>query len=104
MNYNLENNYIDLLKYRTNINKISNEEQTLNSSLDNSNIKATSNYYNYILYSIIAVFLILLLIKFSITYTQNGGSNLENYLDINKNLKTYLMISVILVLLLITFR
>lgn len=96
----LEDIYINLLKNRLNLKKLANEEQTLNSAYNNSQIRAYSNYYNYILYLLIAIFLLILFIKSSLTFKQqNGGSTLNI-----KNLNSYFMIIVILILSFFLFK
>lgn len=106
INKNLENNYIDLLKNRIYINNLIKEDETLNSAYINSNLNATSNYYNYILYSIIASFLIILFFKFSLTYTQNGGGNKMNniFIKSHNNLNNFLFITIILLSVFLIFK
>jgi len=49
------------------------EYETLNSALENGSINATSNYYNFIMYFLIAVFLVFILFKINLTGEQRGG-------------------------------
>lgn len=69
----LNQNYQILQQERSQINEMVNQYETLNSALENGNITLTSNYYYYILYMIIAIFLIFLLFKFNLSSEQVGG-------------------------------
>jgi hypothetical protein len=48
-------------------------DETLNSAYENSIITTTSNYYYYIMYLFIAIFLIILLFRYTSTSRQIGG-------------------------------
>jgi hypothetical protein len=71
----LQQNYNTLEQEREEIAEIIRQYETLNSAYENGNINVTSNYYSYILYLIIAIFLFFLLIKFNLTSQQRGGGN-----------------------------
>lgn len=73
----LENNYNTLNQERQEIDKIINEYETLNSAYENGDINLTYNYYNYIIYIFIAIFLFILLFKISLSSEQVGGSNVK---------------------------
>jgi len=76
----LQNNYKTLEQERTQIAEIVRQYETLNSAYENGSINATSNYYNYIMYLLIAIFLIILLLRYTLTSEQTGGSrNFGNY-------------------------
>lgn len=69
----LQQNYNTLEEERTQIEEIIRQYETLNSAYENGNINVTTNYYSYIMYVLIAIFLIMLLLKFSLTSEQKGG-------------------------------
>jgi hypothetical protein len=69
----LNQNYEILQEERLQINEMANQYETLNSALENGNITLTSNYYYYMLYLIIAIFLIYLLFKYNLPGEQVGG-------------------------------
>ncbi len=71
----LENNYNTLESERMEIAEIIRQYETLNSAYENGNINVTSNYYTYIVYLLISIFLIFLLLKFSLTSEQRGGGS-----------------------------
>jgi hypothetical protein len=49
------------------------EFETLNSAQQNSDINVTMNYYNYIVLLFVAIFLVCLLLRFSVPNEQTGG-------------------------------
>ena len=71
----LQKNYNTLEQERGQIMDLITQYETLNSAHESGVINVTSNYYKYILYIIIAIFLIILLIKFSLSGEQRGGGN-----------------------------
>ena len=71
----IKQNYLVLTQDRENIAKLVREFETLDSVQENGDIKATMNYYNYIVLVFIAILLLFLLLRFSIPNQQNGGSN-----------------------------
>ena len=71
----LQNNYSILEKERGQINNMVRQYETLNAALENGGINATSNYYRYIVYLIVAIFLIFLVIKYSGSPEQVGGGS-----------------------------
>ncbi len=71
----LQQNYNTLGQERIQIEEIINQYETLNSAQENGVINVTSNYYKYIMYVIIAIFLVFLLMKFSLSGQQRGGGN-----------------------------
>jgi len=75
----LEQNYNTLEQERLEIETILREYETLNSAYENGNINVTSNYYSYIIYLLIAIFLVFLLFKFSLTSQQRGGGFTNNF-------------------------
>ena len=73
----LQQNYSGLTQDRENIEIMVREFEILNSAQENGDIKATMNYYNYIILVFIVVLLLFLLIRFSIPNEQYGGSNIH---------------------------
>lgn len=69
----LMNNYRVLEEERLQIANIINQYDTINSAYENGKINLTSNYYSYIVYLFIALFLVLLLFKFNLSSSQTGG-------------------------------
>ena len=70
----LQQNYVVLTGERENIKRMINEYETLNSAQENGEINTTMNYYNYIILLFIVILLIFLLLRFSISSDQYGGS------------------------------
>ncbi len=75
----LQNNYNTLKAERMEIEEIVREYETLNSSYENGNVNVTSNYYTYIVYLFISIFLVLLLIRLTLTGDQRGGGASNNF-------------------------
>jgi lipopolysaccharide export LptBFGC system permease protein LptF len=73
----LQQNYNTLEEERYQIEQIIRQYETLNSAYENGSINVTSNYYSYIMYLFIAIFLVFLLFKFSLTSEQRGGGNMK---------------------------
>lgn len=71
----LQNNYSVLEQERSQIYDMVRQYETLNAALENGNINVTSNYYRYIVYLIIAIFLIFLTLKYSGSPEQRGGGS-----------------------------
>ncbi len=71
----LQNNYKTLEEERAQIQEMIREYETLNSAYENGNTIVVSNYYHYIIYLIISIFLILILVRYSIPNQQMGGGN-----------------------------
>lgn len=69
----LNNNYKTLEEERLEIAEIIRQYETLNSALENGNVNLTSNYYNYIMYLLIAIFLVFILLRFNLSGEQRGG-------------------------------
>ncbi len=69
----LYKNYKTLEEERLEIAEIIRQYETLNSALENGNINATSNYYNFIMYLLIAIFLVFILLRFNLSEGQSGG-------------------------------
>lgn len=74
----LNKNYQTLQQERVLIDDMILQYETLNSALENGNINVTSNYYNYIMYLIIAVLLIFLLMRINLNIEQRGGGISNN--------------------------
>ena len=51
--------------------------ETLNSANEDASINNKSYYYTYILYLFVAIFLIFLLFKYTLSSEQNGGSKIK---------------------------
>ena len=75
----LQQNYNTLEEERREIEELIRQYETLNTAYENGNINVTSNYYWYILYVIIAIFLVFLLLKFNLTSEQRGGGNFTKF-------------------------
>jgi NADH:ubiquinone oxidoreductase subunit 3 (subunit A) len=73
----LQQNYNTLEQERGQIEQLIRQYETLNSAQENGVINVTSNYYKYIMYFIIAILLIVLLMKFTLTGEQRGGGHLK---------------------------
>ena len=71
----LKNNYQTLTQERIEIDEMVRQFETLNDAYNDGNINVTSNYYSYIVLVFIAIFLIFVLINFSISGQQIGGGN-----------------------------
>jgi lipopolysaccharide export LptBFGC system permease protein LptF len=69
----LEQNYVVLTGDRDRIEVMIREFETLNSAQQNSDINVTMNYYNYIVLLFVAIFLVCLLLRFSVPNEQTGG-------------------------------
>lgn len=71
----LNNNYQVLQEERIELDNMIKQYETLNSAIQNGNINATTNYYNYLLLIVVAIFLIFLLFKYSTNSEQHGGGS-----------------------------
>ena len=71
----LENNYKTLSQERIQIDEMVNKFKTLNTAYENGNIIITTNYYSYIMLLFIVIFLVFILIKYSLPQQQRGGGN-----------------------------
>jgi hypothetical protein len=71
----LQQNYVVLTDDRERIDIMIREFETLNSAQENSDINATMSYYNYIVLLFVAIFLVFLLLRFSVPSEQVGGGN-----------------------------
>jgi hypothetical protein len=69
----LQQNYVVLTGDRDRINLMIREFETLNEAQQNSDINVTMNYYNYIVLLFVAIFLVVLLLRFSVPSEQVGG-------------------------------
>ena len=69
----LQNNYKTLEQERMQIAEMIRQYETLNTAYENGSINVNSNYYNYIIYLFIVIFLVYLLFKYSFTSQQIGG-------------------------------
>ena len=77
--YILNQNYKTLEQERIDIAEMIREYETLNASLENESINVTSNYYSFIMYLLIAIFLVFLLLRINLTGEQRGGGSYEKY-------------------------
>lgn len=90
----LQQNYNILNGERAQIEQMIREYETLNTAYDNGAINTTSNYYSYIMYLIIAVFLFLLLLRFSVGGgSQSGGG----FRHIKVNPLLFVMLAIIII-------
>ena len=71
----LQQNYLVLTGDRDRINIMVREFETLNEAQQNSDINVTMNYYNYIVLLFVAIFLVCLLLRFSVPSEQVGGGD-----------------------------
>ena len=71
----LQQNYVVLTGDRDRINIMIREFETLNEAQQNSDLNATMSYYNYIVLLFVAIFLVVLLFRFSLPSEQVGGGN-----------------------------
>jgi hypothetical protein len=69
----LQQNYVVLTGDRDRIDLMIREFETLNQAQQNSDINVTMNYYNYIVLLFVAIFLVVLLLRFSVPSEQVGG-------------------------------
>jgi hypothetical protein len=69
----LQQNYVVLTGDRDRIDLMIREFETLNEAQQNSDINVTMNYYNYIVLLFVAIFLVVLLLRFSVPSEQVGG-------------------------------
>jgi len=69
----LNQNYKTLEQERVEIAEMKIQYETLNSALENGSVNATSNYYSFIMYVLIAIFLVFILFKINLTGEQRGG-------------------------------
>jgi len=69
----LQQNYVVLTGDRDRIGVMIREFETLNEAQQNSDINATASYYNYIVLLFVAIFLVCLLLRFSVPNEQVGG-------------------------------
>jgi len=69
----LQQNYVVLTGDRDRIDVMIREFETLNQAQQNSDINVTMNYYNYIVLLFVAIFLVCLLLRFSVPNEQTGG-------------------------------
>ena len=114
----LEQNYIILTNEKQKINRMLNQYNTLDSATENTELILTQNYYRYIALFIVAILLIFLLIKFSVSGDdqRGGGKIFKNeaiflftlmivFLGLAKffdNLNAYLLFSIIVISYVIT--
>jgi hypothetical protein len=69
----LQNNYQTLIQERQEINEMVGQFETINAAYENGNINVTANYYSYIILIFVAIFLVFILIKLSVSGEQRGG-------------------------------
>ena len=69
----LQNNYQTLIQERQEINEMVGQFETINAAYEDGNINVTSNYYSYIILIFVAIFLVFILIKLSVSGEQRGG-------------------------------
>jgi len=77
----LKNNYETLIHERSEIEEMIKKYNTINSAHENGSINVTSNYYKYIVFLFIAIFLIILLLTYSFKNSneQLGGGKYFNF-------------------------
>ena len=92
----LQNNYMILQQERSEIERITRENNTLNSAYIDGNLYVSANYYNYIVYLFISIFLVFLFLRVSFTGQQNGGGGIA--LENNKYIGLIIVLSCIIIL------
>ncbi len=73
----LSKNYNTLQQERGDIDEMIRQYETLNAAYENGNVNVTSNYYLYVVYLLIAIFLVLLLLKTNVSSNQVGGGHIK---------------------------
>ena len=71
----LNQNYNTLQEEREEIEQMVREYETLNAAYENGNINVTSNYYSYIVYLLIVIFLVFMLLRVNLSGNQAGGGS-----------------------------
>lgn len=89
----LNKNYNTLEEERSQIEEMIRQYETLNSAYENGNINVTSNYYSYIIYLFIAIFLIYLLLRVGTSSNQLGGGN--SHIKVSPLLLVFLSVVII---------
>ena len=74
----IDQNYQVLEEEREHINDMISQYQTLQEATNDGEINVTMYYYNYIILAFIVFLLVLLLVKYSVTGQQNGGTIVGN--------------------------
>jgi hypothetical protein len=74
----IEQNYQVLEQEREHINEMISQYQTLQEATNDGEINVTMYYYNYIILAFIVFLLVLLLVKYSVTGQQKGGTIVGN--------------------------
>ena len=74
----IDQNYQILEEERQHINDMISEYQTLQEATNDGEINVTMYYYNYIILAFIVFLLVLLLVKYSVTGEQKGGTIVGN--------------------------
>jgi hypothetical protein len=75
----LQSNYQTLTQERLEIDEMVRQFETLNAAYENGNINVTANYYSYIVLIFVAIFLVFVLLRFSLPTEQRGGGFKFNY-------------------------
>lgn len=75
----LQQNYHTLTQQREEIHRLMRSYENLDAAYEDGNINVTSNYYTYIVLLFVTILLVFLLLKFSITGKQIGGSTANNF-------------------------
>jgi hypothetical protein len=73
------NNYQTLIQERQEINEMVGQFETINAAYEDGNINVTSNYYSYIILIFVAIFLVFILIKLSLSVEQSGGGSESSF-------------------------
>ena len=71
----LQKNYKTLEQERGQIEQLIRQYETLNSAYENGNNNVTSNYYLYIVYLLVTIFLLFLLLRINLSGNQVGGGH-----------------------------
>ena len=69
------NNNAILIEERKQIDEMLNQFKTLNSAYEDGNIQVNASYMNYVVFLFVVIFLVFLLLRFSISGPQYGGGN-----------------------------
>jgi len=73
----LQKNYNTLEQERGEIEEMIRQYETLNSAYQNGNINVTSNYYLFVIYLLIAIFLVFLFLRNNLSSNQTGGGHMK---------------------------
>ena len=95
----LQSNYQILTQERVLIDEMIKQFETINASYEDGNLNVTSHYYSFLLLFVFAIFLIIILMKFSLSSQQTGGGwTIEG----NKNI-FYMFLVIVVIFTILSF-